>query len=308
MNENEIQDDEIQILGSEYRKPKMTKYSKMAENLEMLEYSKMPAPSGKNRRWIAWLLIVVAMIIAGIVFVIFQHLKSKQPIETKPVAVQLDIQPEEAVRAGYVEVNDETVNDVPLRIYTPRNSIPEISLSLPDETDSTVVFVTQAADIGADNRIVGDFILKGEVLARGVKKEGFCSIINHTLTVGVNSQTPLLQDAIREKGYFFRQYPLVSNSEAIDNKPKGKSIRRALAIRRGEILMVESRDRESFHDFAQALADLGISEAIYLMGGVSVYGWYRDEHGKQTFFGTKKENYLEVENFLVWKNAGIVPQ
>jgi len=117
----------------------------------------------------------------------------------------------------------------------------------------------------------------------------------------MNVETPLLQAAIREKGYFFRQYPLVSNSEAIDNKPKGKSIRRALTIRSGEIIMIESRDKESFHDFAQALADSGVSEAIYLMGSADVYGWYRDEQGKQSFFGTKKEKYWDEENFLVWR-------
>ena len=151
------------------------------------------------------------IILQTVSIVIFQNRKSNQAIETKPVVVQLDIQSEEAAPAGYIDVSDET--------------------------DSTVVFVAQAADIGSNNYgIVGDFVLKGEVLAKGVRKEGFCSIINQTITLGMNAETPLLQAAIREKGYFFRQYPLVSNSEAIDNKPKGKSIRRALAIRNSEII------------------------------------------------------------------------
>jgi len=285
MKEKEISDDEIQILGLEYKKKGET------------------GSSTKKRRWIVGLLATIAIVVAGIAFVIFQHLNSKQPIETNPVTIQIDIPMEEVVTAGYIEVSEETVNDVPLRIYTPKNAIPELSLSLPDEDDLTVVFVTLAADIGTNNYgIVGDFVLKGERLAVGVRKEGFCSIINQTLTIGVNTETPLLQEAIREKGYFFRQYPLVNNSQVIENKPKGKSIRRALAIRRGEVIMLESRERESFHDFAQALADLGVTEAIYLIGGESVYGWYRDENSQQTFFGTKIENPVEGINYLVWRN------
>jgi hypothetical protein len=284
MKEKEISDDEIQILGLEYKKQKATK------------------PFRKNWRWAAVFLTAIIIVVA-LGYLIFQNIKTRQTIEPKPVAVQLDIEPEEPAATGYIEVSDETINDVPLRIYTPRNAIPELTLSLPDENDSLVVFVTRAADIGGnDYGIVGDFVLKGEKLARGVRKEGFCAIINQTLTIGVNTETPLLQDAIQEQGYFFRQYPLVSHSEAIDNRPKGKSIRRALAIRRGDIIMVESLARESFHDFAQALADAGVSEAIYLCGGSDTYGWYREEQGKQTFFGTKKENYLEGENFLVWKH------
>ena len=59
-------------------------------------------------------------------------------------------------------------------------------------------------------------------------------------------------------GYFFRQYPLVKDGQVIDNEPKGKSIRRAICDRQGEIFMVETGSIESFHDFAQALADLGV--------------------------------------------------
>ena len=286
MKEKEISDDEIQILGSAYKTPETT------------------GSARKKRRWAAGFVIAITIIVACITFIMHYHQYRPPANETNPVAIQLEFQPEETITAGYIEVCDETVNDIPLRIYTPINAFPELSLSLPDETDSTIVFITPAADIRADNNnILGDFVLKGERLARGISKKGFCSIINQTLTIGMNTETPLLQDAIREKGYFFRQYPLVHNSQAIYNQPKGKSIRRALAIRNDEIIMIESLERESFHDFAQALADAGIAEAVYLRGGTDIYGWYREQQGKQTFFGTKKENFLKGENFIVWKSS-----
>jgi len=284
MKEKEISDDEIQILGLKYKKLETT-------------YS-----SRKSKRWIiTGILIAIVIIVASIVFIFHQNPNPKT-IEKRSSAFHASISQEEAPSTGYIKLSNVTVNDVPLKIYTPMNAIPELTLSLPDETDSSIVFVTQAADIGEnDFGIVGDFVMKGKVLAKGKSKEGFCSIINNNLTVGVGLETPLLQDAIREKGYFFRQYPLVNNLKAIFNKPKGKSIRRALAMRRDEIIMIESCDRESFHDFAQALADMGILEAIYLMGTASIYGWYIDDLGNQHFFGTKKDYYLEGENFLVWK-------
>jgi hypothetical protein len=183
----------------------------------------------------------------------------------------------------------------------PHNAIPELALELPDEADSTVIFVTQAADIGENNyNIVGDFVLAGKQLARGTSKKGFCAIINNVITVGVDTETPLLQDAISKTGYFFRQYPLVKDGIPIDNKPKGKSFRKALAIREGGVLMIASRDRESFHDFAQALSDIGVNDAIYLVGSDS-YGWYVDEQGRQKMFGVKHEPRWEGVNYLVWR-------
>ena len=306
MKEKEISDDEIQILGLEYKEPEVTPRKSVKLNNYTIQSADQNERPGRNKRWTAWLSIVILLIVATIAFLVFLHSKSKDIKATPKIessAVQLDAYPEEAASKGYIEVSDETINDVPLRIYIPRNAIPELSLSLPDETDSTIVFVYTASDVGEnDYGILDDYVLKGKVLAKGVRKEGFCSIINNTLTVGVSPKTPLLQDAIQEKGYFFRQYPLVSNSKAIDNKPKGKSVRRALAIRKGDIIMIESLDRESFHDFAQALADSGVSDAIYLAGGIAVCGWYRDKQGKQTFFGTKKDNFLKGVNFIVWRN------
>lgn len=52
--------------------------------------------------------------------------------------------------------------------------------------------------------------------------------------------------------------------------------------------MVETGSIESFHDFAQALADLGVDQAVYLVGS-SAYGWAVDEVGTTFEFG--EDNY-----------------
>lgn len=48
--------------------------------------------------------------------------------------------------------------------------------------------------------------------------------------------------------------------------------------------MVETGTPESLHDFAQALVDLGVDQAIYLVGS-SAYGWAIDQEGICHEFG-----------------------
>ena len=49
--------------------------------------------------------------------------------------------------------------------------------------------------------------------------------------------------------------------------------------------MVESLAKESFHDFTQALVDLGIDNAVNLAGS-EAYGWAIDRDGVKHEFGT----------------------
>jgi hypothetical protein len=295
MKKISISDDEIRVLGQDWKTEE-----KASSNRKYRVYKKNPT----ERKWLLWLIIIVFVIIAALATLYLFRTKgvdNNNLLHSDDQSVFLTAQPESEAKRGYIEITEETVNDIPLVIYVPRNAIPELTLGLPDEADSTVIFVAGAADVGENNyNIVGDFVLAGEQLARGISKIGFCAIINQVITVGVDTKTPLLQEAVHKKGYFFRQYPLVKDGMPVDNKPKGKSIRKALAIREGQVLMIASRDRESFHDFAQALSDSGISDAIYLVGSDS-YGWYVDEQGKQMTFGVKREPRWEGMNYLVWR-------
>lgn len=204
---------------------------------------------------------------------------------------------------GYVEILEETVNDVPMFVYVPRHATLSLSVGMPDKSDSTIIFITQAADIRGDNyEIVGDFVLAGEKLSRGVAKTGFCAVIDGEVIIGVSDNTPLLQKAIESKGYFFRQYPLVDDGVPVENNPKNKSIRRALATRSGKVIMVESRSAESFHDFAQALVDIGVNDAIYLVGSNTAFGWYYDKDHIKTEYGTIQSEELHNISYIVWRS------
>lgn len=206
----------------------------------------------------------------------------------------------------YTEMIDTVVNDIPLRIYKPHNAVMSLHHGPIDLKDSTIVYVAQAADIRADNgNIVGDFILNGETISKGIFKRGFCASIDGKIYIGMGNAEGFVSEAIRTEGYLFRQYPLVYNGKWIKNKPKGKSIRRSICQSNGQTFMVETISRESFYDFAQSLVDLGIDNAIYLVGS-NTYGWATDKDNVKHEFGNKEyytnpNNIPQNINYIVWR-------
>ena len=250
----DIRDDEIRIIGAS-------------------------EPLRTSNVWIKVLIAILCAILAGAVLLIFWPEREAEPAEPEVVFEPENeivlIKEDPVKRLGdysdstkaYTEHIRDTINDIPLDIYIPHNAVPELMVGVPDIFDKSIVMATQAADIRADNgKIVGAFVVKGQPLSWGLSKKGFCGIIDGKLTVGVADNSPLFEEATEKGGYFFRQYPLVDNGVLVENEPKGKSIRKALCDRNGEIMIVMSQTPESFHDFAQALVDMKVDNAIYTVG------------------------------------------
>ena len=288
MHFDDISDDEIRIIGDSAT-------------------STCPPRKPFYRKWWFWAAVATAIALLVTVLVLFLRPSpdcdatvTEVPIEPVPVAPTI-VKTEPAT----VLVRDTSVNDVPLRLYTPVNAVPELCIGIPDTNDKSLILALQAADIRADNKeIVGAFVLKGELLARGVAKKGFCAILDGKVQLGVAESTPLFEEATDQDGYFFRQYPLVNQGKMVENKPKNKSLRYALCELDGRIVVVSSLDKESFHDFAQALADLGVQNAIALTGGQS-YGFCRDsENGFQSWGGVKMWKGFPNVNFIMWRETG----
>lgn len=259
-----------------------------------------------SQKWI-WILISFAALLIGIVIFIDRNNKSDyyfEPEENTITVNNLPENPNSDTIKSYIERLEETINDVPLYIYIPHHAELSLGLNLHNKSQdsSNIICAMQAADIRRDNKnIVGDFILKGKQLSKGEAKAGFCAIINEKINIGVKTNTPLLQESIDSLGYFFRQYPLVNNGELVENNPKNKSIRRALAIRNGKVIMIESRSSESFHDFSQALIDIGVTEAIYLVGSANAYGWFINSENEKIFYGNKPNDRLKNISYIVWR-------
>lgn len=297
-NEFDIHDDDLRVIGQK-------KGHQFAEE-------------NKTRKHWWWSAVVVLICVAAsLVFILSgkeeNQVQNESGVVFEPMTevaddsgIELPLLPlgdysDTTLTKAYTEHLRDTINDIPLDIYIPHNAVPELALGVPDIHDKSIVLTTQAADIRADNgKIVGAFVLKGKPLSWGLSKKGYCGIIDGNLTVGVADNSPIFEEATEKGGYFFRQYPLVDNGTLVENEPKGKSIRKALCDRNGEIMVVMSQTPESFHDFAQALVDMQVDNAIYLVGSTS-FGYFRDRYDHLAIIYNKFRYGYQYENFIVWK-------
>lgn len=288
---DEIQDDELRVIGG----PSGTD------------------DTGKPRKWL-WSVIAVVIAAAVVAAAVIWSRKpgtGNAPGVFDPSAV---VEPTNQIKEkveplgnyadttgkAYTEHIKLTINDISLDIYIPHNAKPSLAVGTPDMFDKNIVLITQAADIRADNgKINGAFVLAGKPLAWGLSKKGYVGIIDDKVTVGVEDNSPLFEEATVKGGYFFRQYPLVDNGVLVDNEPKGKAIRKAVCDRAGEIIVVMSATPESFHDFAQALVDLHVDNAVYLVGSDS-YGYFRDKDDRFTQIYEMRRGRYRYENYIKW--------
>ena len=297
-NEMDIRDDEIRIIGD--------------------TPSEHSSPKGRK----VWTMVAVAGVVVALIAILCwmllrrdNELSSDEYLEFEPYVESVASEQEklhklgrevDSQARGFCEIRDTVINDIALRIYIPHNAKLSLHVGRMDKEDSTVIYTAQAADVRADNGgIVGAFVLAGEPKAWGLSKTGYCASINGKVTIGVAENSPLFEQATETGGYFFRQYPLVDNGVLVENNPKNKSIRRSICDRNGEIFMVESLSLESFHDFSQALVDLGVDNAIYLVGS-NAYGWAVKEDGTLQDFGDEnryrgRHRMPKNTSYIVWR-------
>ena len=257
-------------------------------------------------RLVAWAVLAV-VILAGLGIILLKPSGQDEveglfeTINEHEAVIPLEAAPSEA---SYAERVDTVANNHPLTLYIPRGATPRLIVGKPDDSlRDRAVLALQAADIRADNKeILGEFVLAGEQLARGVSKRGYCAIIDGNVSVGVSDSTPLLSSAISGGGYFFRQYPLVDNGLPVDNKPKGKAIRKALCDYNGQTMVAVSSNDETFGDFARMLVSFGIDNAIYLVGGQDAFGWSVAADGsREDFGGDSPRKEYDNESYIVWE-------
>ena len=286
---SDINDDEIRVIGGD------------------------SGGSGKKR--IPWWVWVVTGIVAAGIAILVVHQKSKSdkeilpseapinssyiPVETDTTDIWLD-NTDASLPCATIK-NDTIVDSLHLQIYTPYNATPELHVGQLSAKDPDIILATMAADLRRDNgKIVGAFVLAGEPLSWGLSKKGYCAIIDGRVTLGVAENSPLFEQATEQGGYFFRQYPSVANGVMVENKPENASFRRALCNLNGKLCIIGCTDRVLMNDFSQALAHLGVSDAILLVGGTAD-GWYRDAEGNMSPIATSTARNAKYINYIVFR-------
>ena len=251
------------------------------------------------RKWIYRIIAIIILLLLLLYYL-------SRPKENEREAMLFNQPPERElssappIDAG-LSVRRDSINNVVFDMYALHNLAAELQIGLPDIRDTALVLVVQAADVRKDNReILGDFVIHGVQLSKGKSKKGYCAIVGRgSISLGVSTGNQEMDYCIEHKGFFFRQYPLVLEGEICENNLKGKSFRRAIANQGGQLYVVSTCNRESIYDFSEALADMGMTNAIHLIGGTS-YGWYRENGGVHEF-GEKVENPVANVNYLVFR-------
>lgn len=119
-------------------------------------------------------------------------------------------------------------------------------------------------------QILGDFVLRGEQIAKGRTKLGWCAIID---------------------GKYVKE----------SSRWKYSSRRRALCLKDGQDFIVETLEAETFPRFSYVLEDLNVDAAIYLVGGDS-YAYGRDRDGDKIASGIfDPDVIMDNTSYILWK-------
>lgn len=270
---------------------------------------------GSVKKRIPWWVWVVAGIVAASVAVWLLYQKTHReelPAQSEKPVLHADTPIETEVPDIWIDNTDASlpcatiksdtlIDSIHLQIYTPYNATPELHVGSLSSKDPDIILATMAADLRRDNgKIVGAFVLAGEPLSWGLSKKGYCAIIDGRVTLGMAENSPLFEQATEQGGYFFRQYPSVANGVMVENRPENASFRRALCNFNGKLCIIGCTDRVLMNDFSQALAHLGVSDAILLVGGTAD-GWYRDAEGNICPIATSTARNAKYINYIVFR-------
>lgn len=298
----------------------MNKYNYNSDDISEDDFHVLGHPEKKRfnkKKVIIAMLTIIATLFCAALITLLLHtmLQSKPPVvkHLKPLGKQnLNIE------QPYTEKLDTIFEGLSLTLYIPHNAKPAVTIGPPDSTNLTeeTVLAFRAANLKPDSTLTDWLVCDGALYRPDTisssEHEGFCAIIDSVITIGTAERTPLVEEAINTKGHFFRQHSLVADGKVTANMKgdvyKNKTFRRALC-QRGNQIFVAACDDISMYKLAQVLADLGVDNAIYLIGGrnqKTFNGWWRDVNDNIEFF-RKSENYktYELENYIVWKKVGV---
>ena len=289
-NNHNIQDDEFRVLGTGSPVP-------------------MDASEEQRRRnrLISWVSLALVALLGLAMIIFWPRFEASDDVEgvfeSRSETVAFHLLDTLTTDSPCVVRVDTLVSGHLLKLFIPHRASARLVVGDLSEEDRKAVMTFQAADIRADNHeILGEFVLAGEQLATGVSKKGFCAIVDGKVSVGVGENTPLLAECVANRGYFFRQYPLVDGGEPVMNKPRNSTVRKALCEMDGQVFVAVSTDKLTLNEFAQVLADFGVNNAIYLIGSDFAYGWSVDKDGSREEFGfeDRRPEYRK-QSYILWE-------
>lgn len=299
----QFNDDDIQFLGGTSPQPTIRKGEDTTPSL-----ANKKKFFGWQRAALAVIILLLLAILAWLGWGYYQHhrwaVNFEYPVSRSSAQIITDLNKTGQIKGDSVHVfTADSIDGVTMRFYNLAGLKASMSREMPADSDSSVVLVTQGWDYYFDDakqyHFLGDFVYNGKMLAQGTGKAGFVAVTTKGWQMGISQEDSVRDYIISQGASMFRQFALVSAGQICLKQfaLKGKVHRRALARKPGDATAyyVETVNKESLYDFAEALADYGFIDAVYLTGADGTEPVYRDAdgilHGDLNVW-TRKSNLL----------------
>ncbi|MBR0036232.1 MAG: hypothetical protein IJP70_01180 [Bacteroidales bacterium] len=247
-----------------------------------------PEPANRTGRRLLWAIgsVAVAVLACISVWAVWRYCRNYANIGV-PIAVtsqqnigKLKLPVDASLTPEVIKTSD-TILGVAMNFYEMRGLKAEIEMQEPDTADLSVYLYSRCADYHKDFSIIGSMVINGEEIetAKGNRK-GYFAADNDNFVIGI-ARDEKVKDYVKSVGgCFFRQFILVSDGTV---PPvfylHGKVERRAIGRMKNDALFyIETLQKETMWDFADALREYGFVDAIYITGGYD-YCYYRTADG-----------------------------
>lgn len=220
----------------------------------------------------------------------------------------------------YIEYKTHRVNQIAYLVIDAYNvNIHFVDSVAPNIADSDIVLSVAGTFTGERLNYYKPFNVCGNYVVNGIAKKGFSSkyctgycasygdtfIIgnnNHISSDGRKSVQQHKEIAMEQGGSFFQQLILVEDGKLAEYIPFNKlNFYRALCVKGDVVSIVQSLDKITCKDFANAIIQMGYTEALYLDMGNWAWGWLREDSGGIYELSYKYPDTQYQTNWVVFK-------
>ncbi|MDE5807502.1 MAG: phosphodiester glycosidase family protein [Muribaculaceae bacterium] len=270
-------------------------------------------PEQPKKSWLRWVWIAAAIIVVAICL---NHFLSTQPPVSSSVSDSQNIESLSASipkgkGAKGVEMISDSILGVAFNAYPLDGLRGSLEKEIPDTADLSVVLMMRSADYHPDGKTIGTMVIDGKTMpAKELRSRSAYLAFSKEgkPALGISRSNKLAEFAEENGGSFFRQFVLLGDGELPPSfMLHGKVERGAIGrMADGSLHYFLSRNRESMYDFADALREYGVVDAIYITGG-NGYEFYRDEEGTGHVSDNLRDHYLKYPDrkakapMLVWR-------
>ena len=270
-----------------------------------------PTSKRRNKKWWIAIIVVALLLLCAALWIFVGHKDRQGLVNQTEVGMKVDTPALE--RPSYVDIADTIINNVSLRRFIPINAKPKLVMGVIKEIPQQYILGAMAADFGlykGKYQVVGGFIYHGDMISYSKSKYGFCALLKDTVVIGNALSTSYFEQAIEEKGDFFRQHALVADGKVVNSViARTNALRRSLCrLTDGRICIIDTDMSVSFDSFSEALCQYGVRDAIALMGSGAAVRWAVDEAGRRYIAGADEYDFPEVVNYIVWESPAIGKQ